>query len=151
MFFVRKTSNFSQFLSTIEIFNKYKLFDLTLFISVLSTFRLIQQSLSYTRFWELTVSWQYGSSFFIMRLILVRTWRDNLPKYGRAIANSYLVTARTTVFGTSVLSKTSFVHLSTKSAGSCFYKKYFSITGISDFSDYLQNYVFTFWHCLLKY
>ena len=35
--------------------------------------------------WETNRILQYGSLFFIMRLILVRIWRDNLPKYGRAI------------------------------------------------------------------
>ena len=32
----------------------------------------------------------YESLFFIVRLILVRIWRDNLPKYGRAITKSFL-------------------------------------------------------------
>ena len=31
----------------------------------------------------------YGSLFFITRLILVDIWRDNLPKYGRAIAKFF--------------------------------------------------------------
>ena len=35
--------------------------------------------------WKTNRMLQYGSLFFIMRLILVRTWRDNLPKYGRTI------------------------------------------------------------------
>ena len=33
---------------------------------------------------------QYGSLFFFMRLLLVRIWRDNLPKCGRAITKSFL-------------------------------------------------------------
>ena len=32
-------------------------------------------------FWKTNRILQYGSFFFIMRLILVRIWRDNLPKY----------------------------------------------------------------------
>ena len=35
--------------------------------------------------WKTNRILQYGSLFFIMRLILVRIWRDNLPKYGRPI------------------------------------------------------------------
>ena len=34
--------------------------------------------------WKTNRILQYGSLFFIMRLILVRIWRDNLPKYGRS-------------------------------------------------------------------
>ena len=60
---------------------------------------------------------QYGSLFFIMRLILVCIWRDNLPKYGRPITNSFLGTVLTTGLGASILSKNSLMHLSTKSRG----------------------------------
>ena len=60
---------------------------------------------------------QYGSItvVFIMRLILVRIWRDNLPKYGRAITKFFLGTVLTTGLGASILSKNSLMHLSTKS------------------------------------
>ena len=61
--------------------------------------------------WKTNRILQYGSLFFIMRLILVRIWRDNLPKYGRAI------TVLTTGLGTSILSTNSIMRLSTKSRG----------------------------------
>ena len=35
---------------------------------------------------------KYGSLFFIMQLILVHIWRDNLSKYGRAITKFLLGT-----------------------------------------------------------
>ena len=50
-----------------------------------------------------------------MQLIFVRIWRDNLPKYGRAITKFFLGTVLTTGFGASILSKISLMHLSTKS------------------------------------
>ena len=40
--------------------------------------------------WKTNWILQYGSLFFIMQLILVRIWRDNLPKYGRAITKFFL-------------------------------------------------------------
>ena len=46
-----------------------------------------------------------------MRLILVRIWRDNLPKYGRVIAKFFLGAALTTGLGASILSKKFFMHL----------------------------------------
>ena len=52
-----------------------------------------------------------------MRLILVRIWRDNLPKYGRPITKIFLGTVLTTDLGASVLSKNYLMHLSTKSRG----------------------------------
>ena len=52
-----------------------------------------------------------------MRLILVRIWRDNLPKYGGAITKFYLGTVLTTDFGASILCKNSLMRLSTKSRG----------------------------------
>ena len=35
--------------------------------------------------WKANRILQHGSLFFIMQLILVRIWRNNLPKYGKAI------------------------------------------------------------------
>ena len=52
-----------------------------------------------------------------MQLILVRIWRDNLPKYGRAITKLFLGTVLTTGLGASISSKNSLMHLSTKSRG----------------------------------
>ena len=52
-----------------------------------------------------------------MQLILVRIWRDNLSQYGRAIAKFFLGNVLTTGFGASILSKSSLIHLSTKSRG----------------------------------
>ena len=55
--------------------------------------------------------------FFIMQLILVRIWRDSLPKYGRAIIKFFIGTVLTTGLGASILSKNYLMHLSTKSRG----------------------------------
>ena len=52
-----------------------------------------------------------------MRLILVLIWRDNLPKYGRAITKLFLGTVLTTSLGASTLCKNYLMHLSTKSHG----------------------------------
>ena len=60
---------------------------------------------------------QYGSLVFFMQFILKPIWRENLPKYGRAITRSILDTVLTTVFGASILSKDSLMYLSTKSRG----------------------------------
>ena len=65
--------------------------------------------------WKTNRILQYGSLFFIMRLILVRIWRDNLPKYGRVITKFFLGTVVTIDFGASILSKNYLMHLSTKS------------------------------------
>ena len=46
--------------------------------------------------WKTNRILHYGSVFFFMRLILVRIWRDKLPKYGRAIAKFFLGTALST-------------------------------------------------------
>ena len=43
-----------------------------------------------------------GVYFFIMRLILVRIWRDNLPKYGKPITKFFLGTVLTTGLGASI-------------------------------------------------
>ena len=67
--------------------------------------------------WKANQILQYGSLFYIMRLVLVRIWRDNLPKYGRAITNFFLGTVLTTGLGASILSKNSLMHLSTKLRG----------------------------------
>ena len=67
--------------------------------------------------WKTNRILQYGSLFFIMRLILVRIWRDNLPKYGRAITKLFLGTVLTTSLGASTLCKNYLMHLSTKSHG----------------------------------
>ena len=68
--------------------------------------------------WKTNRILQYGSLFFIMRLILVRIWRGNLPKYGRTITKFFLGTVLTTGtrgLGASTLSKNSLMHFSTKS------------------------------------
>ena len=44
-------------------------------------------------------------------------WRDNLPKYGRAITKFFLSTVPTTGLGATILTKNSLMHLSTKSRG----------------------------------
>ena len=54
-------------------------------------------------------------------------WRDNLPKYGRAITKSFLGTVHTTGFVASILFKNSLMHLLPNHAGSCFYTKYSSV------------------------
>ena len=53
--------------------------------------------------WKTNRILQYGSLFLITRLILLRYWRDNLPKYGRAIAITkfFLGTVLTTGLGAS--------------------------------------------------
>ena len=64
-----------------------------------------------------------------MRLILVRIWRDNLPKYGRPITKFFLGTVLTTGLGASILSKNSLMHLSTKSRSYLFlYKTPFNLS-----------------------
>ena len=65
--------------------------------------------------WKTNRILQYGSLFLIMRLILVRIWRDNLPKYGRLITKFFLGTALTTGLGASILSKKVLMYLSTRS------------------------------------
>ena len=67
--------------------------------------------------WKTNWILQYGSLFFIMQLILVRIWRDNLPKYGRPITKFFLGTVLTTGLGASILSKNYLMHLSNKSRG----------------------------------
>ena len=67
--------------------------------------------------WKTNWILQYGSLFFIMRLILVRILRDNLPKYGRTITKFFLGTVLTTGLGASILSKKFSMHLLTKSPG----------------------------------
>ena len=52
-----------------------------------------------------------------MRLILARIWRDNLPKFGRAIAKFFPGNVLATGLGASILSKNSLMHFSTKSSG----------------------------------
>ena len=52
-----------------------------------------------------------------MPLILVRIWRDNLPKYDRGITKLFLGKVLTKVLGASILSKNSLIPLSTKSRG----------------------------------
>ena len=61
--------------------------------------------------WKANRILQYGSLFFIMRLILVRIWRDNLPKYGRAITKFFLGNVLTTGLISSILSKNYLMHL----------------------------------------
>ena len=59
----------------------------------------------------------YESLFFIMRLNLVRIWRDNFPKHGRAIAKFFFGNVLTTDFDASILSKKFLMYLSTKLSG----------------------------------
>ena len=66
--------------------------------------------------WKTNRILQYESLFFIMWLILVRIWRDNLSKYDRAITKLFLVTVLTIGLGASILSKNSLTHLLTKVA-----------------------------------
>ena len=49
--------------------------------------------------WKINQILHYESLFFIMQLLLVRIWRDNLPKYGRAIIKFFLGTVLTTGLG----------------------------------------------------
>ena len=67
--------------------------------------------------WKTNRLLQYGSLFFIMQLILVRIWRNNLPKYGRTITKFFLGTVLTTRFCARILFKNSLMHLSIKSRG----------------------------------
>ena len=67
--------------------------------------------------WKANWILQNGSLFFIMQLILVRIWRDDLSKYGRAITKLFLGTVLTTGLGASISSKNYLMHLSTKSRG----------------------------------
>ena len=57
--------------------------------------------------WKTNRILQYGSLFFIMRLILLRIWRDKLPKCGMAITKFFSGTVLTTGFGSSILFKNS--------------------------------------------
>ena len=63
-----------------------------------------------------------------MQLVLVHIWRDNLPKYGRAITKSFCACYS---FGASILSKNSLMHLSTKSRGSLFLYKILLLFSLS--------------------
>ena len=67
--------------------------------------------------WKANWILPYRSLFFIMRLILVRISRDNLPKYGRAITKFFLGNALTIGLGANILSNISLIHLSTQSHG----------------------------------
>ena len=67
--------------------------------------------------WKTNRILQYGSLFFIMRLILLHIWRDNLPKYGRVITKFFLDTVLTTGLAARTFSKNSLMHLPTKSRG----------------------------------
>ena len=55
--------------------------------------------------WKINQILHYESLFFIMQLLLVRIWRDNLPKYGRAIIKFFLGTVLTTGLGASIYLK----------------------------------------------
>ena len=67
--------------------------------------------------WKTNWVLQYKSLFFILRLIDAHVWRNNLPKYGRAIVKPCLGNVLVIVFGASILSKNSLMHLSTKARG----------------------------------
>ena len=77
----------------------------------------VKKLLIFLLVWKANRILQYGSLFFIMQLILVCIWRDNLPKNGRVITKFYLGSVLTTGFNTSILSKNSLMRLSTKSRG----------------------------------
>ena len=79
--------------------------------------------------WKTNAILQYGSLFFIIQLILVRIWRDNLPKEGSAIIKYLIDTVLTTIFGANNFSKISLTHLSNKSrVWLCLYKILFNIS-----------------------
>ena len=58
--------------------------------------------------WNTIRKLQWGSLFFIARLILVWIWSESLPKYGSTIINSFLDTVLTTRFCVNTLSKNFF-------------------------------------------
>ena len=82
----------------------------------------VEKSLILHLVWKTDRILQYGSLFFIMRLVLVPIWRDNLLKYGSAITKFFLGTVITTGLGASILSKNSLMHLPTKSSGQLFFQ-----------------------------
>ena len=93
--------------------------------------------------WKKNRILHYGSLFFIMRLILVRIWRDNLPKFGRAITKFFLGTVLTTGLGASILSKHYLKHLSTKSRGLAeklrpLHKTFFFLSSVNLYEDNLK-------------
>ena len=55
--------------------------------------------------WKINQILHYESLFFIMQLLLVRIWRDNLPKYGRAIIKFFLGAVLTAGLGASIYLK----------------------------------------------
>ena len=61
--------------------------------------------------WKINGILQYGSLLFIMGLILVRIWRDNLAKYGRTITKFFISTVLTRDFGASVSKLLSKLHI----------------------------------------
>ena len=67
--------------------------------------------------WKANRILQWGSLYFIMRLILVRILRDNLPKNGRAITKYFFGTVLIIFSGANSLSKNYLMHFSTKSRG----------------------------------
>ena len=74
--------------------------------------------------WKIIRKLQSGSLFFITRLILVRIWSENLPKYGSTIIKPFLVTVVTTIFGVGTLPKNS---CQRSHVGKYFPAKYFLI------------------------
>ena len=62
----------------------------------------VKKLLIFLLVWKANRILQYGSLFFIMQLILVRIWRDDLSKYGRAITKLFLGTVLTTGLGASI-------------------------------------------------
>ena len=67
--------------------------------------------------WNTIQKLQWGNLLFITRLILMRICSKRLPKYGNIIIKSFLGTVLTKIFGVNILSKNSFIHLSTKLHG----------------------------------
>ena len=88
----------------------------------------VKMSLILQLVWKTNRILQYEGLFFIIRLILVRIWKENLLKYGRGITKSFLCTGLTTGFGVRILSKNSLMHLLTKSCVQLFlYKILFNL------------------------
>ena len=95
----------------------------------------MELSLNVTMFLIFHLAWktnqilQCGSLFFIMQLIFVWIWRANLPEYGRAITSFFYRHCPYIVFGASILSKNSLMHLLTRSRGKLFlYKILFNLS-----------------------
>ena len=69
----------------------------------------VKKLINFHLLWNTIRKLQWGSLFFITRLILVRIWSESLPKYGSTIIKSFLGTVFTTTFCVNNLPK-SFVN-----------------------------------------